>query len=257
MSNSLSLSMIEFSQKAQKAQTGGEVWEVAQQALSDLGVASMGYAVIPSKREALDRGNTEAAFFVHSYGKEWEDAMQQQPVLDFDLTTSRVLDGFLETHWTDDHLFDSYNVSPSAIQMAKEQAQVERSLGMKHGVTLGLSHQSTGGPTSGVGLCFDSSLAITYDDYWREHKDAIRGISELMDLHIGSQFPAFHVNLSDREKDCLSYLAFGLRDQEIAYRLNLSHRTVEKYMASAVSRLNSRTRAQALAKALSLRLIDP
>lgn len=55
---------------------------------------------------------------------------------------------------------------------------------------------------------------------------------------------------------CLLWLAIGLRVQEIAERLEISGKTVEKHIASARKRLDARTREQAVAKAIQLGLIE-
>lgn len=58
--------------------------------------------------------------------------------------------------------------------------------------------------------------------------------------------------LSIRERDCLSYVADGMSDGEIAARLGISAHTAHAHVENAKRKLDARTRAQAVAKAFAL-----
>jgi DNA-binding CsgD family transcriptional regulator len=61
--------------------------------------------------------------------------------------------------------------------------------------------------------------------------------------------------LSVRERECLTWLAVGLRHDRIAERLGISRPTVELHLANARRKLAARTREQALARAVALSLL--
>jgi DNA-binding CsgD family transcriptional regulator len=63
--------------------------------------------------------------------------------------------------------------------------------------------------------------------------------------------------LTDREKDCLLWLARGLRSDAIADRLNIARITVDVHFRNARGKLGVPTREAALAKAILLGLIKP
>jgi DNA-binding CsgD family transcriptional regulator len=63
--------------------------------------------------------------------------------------------------------------------------------------------------------------------------------------------------LSRRERECLLWLAAGLRNDRIAERLGIARATVELHLARARRKLGAATREQALAKALCFGLIEP
>jgi DNA-binding CsgD family transcriptional regulator len=65
------------------------------------------------------------------------------------------------------------------------------------------------------------------------------------------------IGLSPRERECLLWLAKGLRNDRIAERMGISNPTVEMHVAHARRKLNAATREQALAKAIALRLVSP
>lgn len=54
------------------------------------------------------------------------------------------------------------------------------------------------------------------------------------------------LRLTPRERDCLTYLAIGLRPQEICWRLKISEKTFEKYVRGAKDKLRARTRDHAI-----------
>lgn len=61
--------------------------------------------------------------------------------------------------------------------------------------------------------------------------------------------------LSVRERDCLAHIADGLRVAEIARRLGIAEGTVEMHLRNARTRLDAKTRDQAVAKAVMSRMI--
>src|SRR3546814_836288 len=56
--------------------------------------------------------------------------------------------------------------------------------------------------------------------------------------------------LSPRERDCMTYVARGLRTVRIAERLGLSEVTVELYLRNARRKLKAATTSQAVARAM-------
>ncbi|WP_425407615.1 response regulator transcription factor [Hwanghaeella sp.] len=65
------------------------------------------------------------------------------------------------------------------------------------------------------------------------------------------------VSLTDRERECLSWLAKGLRTGRIAERFGLADVTVALHLSNARKKLGATTRDQAMAQAIMLQLIYP
>jgi DNA-binding CsgD family transcriptional regulator len=65
------------------------------------------------------------------------------------------------------------------------------------------------------------------------------------------------IRLTIRERECLLWLAKGLRNDRISERMGISNPTVEMHLANARRKLGAFTREQALARAVALRLISP
>lgn len=63
------------------------------------------------------------------------------------------------------------------------------------------------------------------------------------------------LDLTVRELEVLEYLHEGLRNADIASRLDISQRTVETHVSSIISKLGARTRTEAVRKAVQVSLI--
>ena len=63
--------------------------------------------------------------------------------------------------------------------------------------------------------------------------------------------------LSQRERECLLWLAKGLQGESIAFAMNVTVDTVQFHLANARRKLNARTREHALAKAIIGGMISP
>lgn len=82
-------------------------------------------------------------------------------------------------------------------------------------------------------------------------------ISTPVDRTNSSILPYGLSNLSPREIDVLLYLAAGLRNDAIAFKLNIKEVTVRKTIISARTKLGAKTREQALVLAIKNGLITP
>lgn len=65
------------------------------------------------------------------------------------------------------------------------------------------------------------------------------------------------VGLSEREREITELVARGLSGPEIAQELQLTHNTVRTHVRNAMSKLDTRSRAQLVAKALALGVCLP
>jgi len=62
--------------------------------------------------------------------------------------------------------------------------------------------------------------------------------------------------LTSREQQVLQLAALGQTDQQIAADLNISHKTVNKHMTTAIGKLNAKSRTQAVAEAIRAGLLE-
>lgn len=103
------------------------------------------------------------------------------------------------------------------------------------------------------------------DAEWKKHKRSV--ITELQQLashvhdHVMSSDPLArflkHPDLSEREREVLQWIAAGKSQQDIADILNISNRTVEVHLKSSRTKLFALTTAQAVGRAVGMKLIYP
>ena len=64
------------------------------------------------------------------------------------------------------------------------------------------------------------------------------------------------IRLTPRQCKALQFSAAGFQASEIAYRLNISHRTVHVHLTNARKKLKTRNNTHTVVKALELKLIE-
>lgn len=238
-------------EKLQQAPNAEAHWDCCAQAFEDLGVTSLGYAVIPMASEVQMSGATNAAFFRHTYGKEWERAISSEEVLDYDITTKLLLSGVEEVYWQDDA------TEFGGTEKNKRLWELEQDLGIVWGKTLLLSHHSKNTVSSGIGMHVTAVRSeAEFEKYWTKHRQQLRVIGEMLNHGMLHEHTDGLVRLTGREKDYLYWAAMGLDRIETAHRLGISEHTLNKPIASAKAKLKARSTSQAVAKAVLLGLID-
>ncbi|MFD2738209.1 LuxR C-terminal-related transcriptional regulator [Sulfitobacter aestuarii] len=242
--------IIELAGRAASLGSSDELWNVCQQMLPEYGVTAIGYGIIPLAAEARRLGNATAGYFRNTYPQDWA-AGGDDPIND-KITIDKVRDGARLVFWEDPRLLDG--ARPAQIRRRAHEAEI----GMRQGVSIGTSFAQNGRPVSGLAFAFGTLR--TYKEmvaHWREYSYDLNYISQIIDNGFRGPSSILLPQLSQRERDCLSYLVIGMRPAEISHALNISEKTLEKHIGSAKHKLNARTRDQALVKALVLNLIDP
>lgn len=136
--------------------------------------------------------------------------------------------------------------------LPNDLAQVQRDareVGLKTGFTLPLI--GANGARAGISLVSRNGLSD------HDHVSMLKAnqgelISMCEAFYAMSDWRALgraRFGLSAREREILQWLAAGKSQKEIGMKLGTSHKTVEKQLASAKSKLNARTATQAVAKA--------
>ena len=98
------------------------------------------------------------------------------------------------------------------------------------------------------------------DDYVTKPVD-FEILAAIIDARLGkgprNEVWSRHVDLNERELECLTWSARGKTSPEIAAILSLSKRTVNFHIENACRKLNASTRTEAVVRATSGRLINP
>jgi DNA-binding CsgD family transcriptional regulator len=117
--------------------------------------------------------------------------------------------------------------------------------------------QGHGTCIGGFGLASGDLNGKEFNKIWAEHDQEIIQLSALFDILARERHADSLFQLTPREKECLKWLAIGLRPQQICDKLNNAYRTTEKQIASARQKLNAHNNEQAVAKALVYGLLEP
>ena len=172
--------------------------------------------------------------------------------MDDDISVELIANGTKEVLWNDASLLDH------ATEPQQMQSELENDIGMQFGASFALNRTPAGQAISGIGLWVSETRTDReFDLYWQQHRSALRRLSFAMDEGIRRDHMSVLVNLTPRERDCLSYLAIGLRPAEICWTLKISEKTFEKHIKGAKEKLRASTRDHAVAKSLVLGLIQP
>jgi pimeloyl-ACP methyl ester carboxylesterase/DNA-binding CsgD family transcriptional regulator len=104
-----------------------------------------------------------------------------------------------------------------------------------------------------VPLDSGNHLPFREESAWRVLVTTLR---PFVDADTGGRAPSPVKQLTPRQLDVLRGIARGLTDKEIAKELSLSPRTVEMHVARTLAALDGTNRAEAVAKAAALGLLD-
>jgi len=112
-------------------------------------------------------------------------------------------------------------------------------------------------------VCFSSTdEEAHFDALWRKHQH----VAHVMSMHLHSRIaralaphraPPEPVTLSEREAECLIWMARGKTNWEISEILSLSERTIQTYLENCKRKLGVYTKTQAVVKAIMRGLIKP
>jgi DNA-binding CsgD family transcriptional regulator len=106
-------------------------------------------------------------------------------------------------------------------------------------------------PTSPDAAASEAKLALAAFERLGAARDTDAAAALLRELGAGGRaWPKGHGRLTKRESDVLPLLAAGLSNADIAERLYISRRTAEHHVASILSKLGLRSRAEAAAYAV-------
>ena len=63
-------------------------------------------------------------------------------------------------------------------------------------------------------------------------------------------------SLTQREKETLRYLVYGLTNKQIAQQMNVSYHTIKAFVASLLDKLGSERRSDLIVKALLYNIVE-
>lgn len=142
----------------------------------------------------------------------------------------------------------------------EEVAVVERAAdhGFGSGLAMPMEMQSGGERSAGGWNLVSDQPRAPFEAATRENMDMIYTAAVLahQSIQLGSsETPTVH--LTPRERECLLWLAAGLRNEQIGHRMGIKTVTVDLHLRNLRTRLGASTREQALAIAIRSGALDP
>lgn len=227
-----------------------DIWSLFHKELDQFGLQKSLYGFGSALNVSSIKDFRENAFYKTSFDPEYLAAKEEFDEFGDDYFWQVVALAPTPTLWSNVGIFE---------EATKEQIQalaIDWDHNVITGVTLPIKF-SNGLGIGGIGLHAPDMTWAEFDEIWAENAGHIQNIATAFDTCMRKEHVDEHFALSGRERECLLWLASGLRPQQIAYRLNTHPKTVEKQIASARRKLKSDTVAQAVAKALIFGLISP
>jgi DNA-binding CsgD family transcriptional regulator len=142
------------------------------------------------------------------------------------------------------------NASPK--QMA--HALAARDLGLFVGFTLPTTYFGKERYGS-IGVSVGEHTPETFYEMWKADQERLFQVLETLDTGMREKYLAEMIQLSKREKETIQYFAAGLRAKQVAEKLGVGVKAIEKYIESARKKLKAKNRDQAIAKALVFNVI--
>lgn len=145
-------------------------------------------------------------------------------------------------------------------KLSREQRNLmwqARDFGLKQGYNTALPGEDMS--YSASTCCFYNEHLGNFEQSLRQNKTNMDNVGAAAQLKlrkiVESSIDLPH--LSDRQKQCLIQAARGLSNEDIATVIGISKNTVNSHIRDACSELGTRTKIQAVTKAIQLRLIFP
>lgn len=238
-------SLLDFNEAIKTCHSTADFFHTFEQTLRNYGVLHMSYGALSSQSGQISIKQVD--LFHVSYPPSLRRAVGGLRRYSDDLTICRAQCG-LDTIWTDQSLW----TDATKVQIAQNNREIEA------GVRLGYTHVlgNFGLKKASIGFDLSGMADSEFHKNWAELSKIILPIAQVMHTHFTKTHLSKHYNLTPREMDVLSWLVMGLRPDEIADKLSVGYRTVDKYVVSAKAKLGANTRDHAVARALAMGLLE-
>lgn len=223
-------------------------WQMVVSALDQVGINWICYLLCSGYEDTLANGIENSVVYRTNYPKEFLAGFEPDAsFLSNDVAMLSAISGKGILKWHDPALLEQ--ATPEQIR----QHQMACQAGLKVGVTISASCYSS--DAGGTALYSRHLDGAGFDQMWARNECEILTILAALNEAMKKTFIPETLRLSRRELDVLSWLAAGLRPDEIADQLNIGYRTVDKYISSAKVKLKARTRDHAVCRAINFGLL--
>lgn len=234
----------------QQAKSQEELWGQVNHLLADFGIGGIWYGFEMINEERKHLKERKSSFMLASLDPTYVDLKMNDMVIEDDHV-------FQQAKAQTDPILWSDMPSPDSLTLQEKRSfEIDADYGMITGVSIP-NRFANGLGASSVGLHAPGMSWAEFDRLWAEKGETLQAIASAFDIRLRENHMGEVYRLSERERECLLWLAAGYRRQQIAFKLNTSDRTVEKQIESARRKLKAATVPQAVAIALTYNLISP
>lgn len=226
-----------------------DFWARINIELEKYGVNSILYGAIATRSELALGTKTSSLTWKCNHTHEYFDEFGLDNLVDNCFTFEHSLHETSSFVWHDENMWKS--AAPEQLQ----QAYAERDMGLYVGFTLPTT-QISPDHYGAIGVSMEGFSPKEFEKMWPEKSAELIQILGLLDTGMRQEHLATHIGLAPREKETMEWLAAGLRPDQIAERMGIGYRTVDKHIVSSKKKLKARTRDQAIARALIFKVID-
>jgi DNA-binding CsgD family transcriptional regulator len=241
----LSRAALETAEDFRQAEDAGDLWSRLRRRLGCFAVTNVqyGFGALPA---AFPDGINILDGFVPGY----LEAKLREGLLEHDEFVRAGLTESAPILWNDTSR--AGDLTPEA----QRSLDIDWDLGVTTGVSIPLRFANgLGGGL--MGLHAAGMSWREFDGIWAEHRATLTAMASAFDTALRRDHMGDLIPLSSGERDCLSWLAAGLRRKQIADRLRITDRQLETRLGEARDKLKAVTVTQAVATALILGLIEP
>lgn len=242
--------ILELNESLRHAPDLDAFWSQCNRALERHGVSGVFFGACATRHEMTNRRRSKSLIWKTTYPQQYLDTFADDKPLEDDYTAEHCVTSSDLLFWHED---ESWKVSSPK---QRKRAMIDRDLGFRVGVTIPASSLSPA-HIGGIGLSMPDVGLREFPRYWNHAGAEVLAICGVLDAGMRQQHMEELVGLSPREKECLTWLAAGLRPGEIADRLAIGGKSIEKYVGGAKRKLRATTRDHAVAKAIIFNLISP
>lgn len=237
-----------FIQQTERTDDGERLFALFADTVDRLGYSCISYLHFQpdpeTGRERICRTN---------YPQPWVAHYREQDYIRIDPVITGGMRSTLPLAW--DGAKAKARLSPKQRRMFEEAGE----FGLKSGVTIPIHGFGGEFATVNIGSPLDEA---EFGKSWSEHRHSIHLMA--IHLHAGSARrhrprpqPAERVSLSERERECLTWMANGKTNWEISEILDLSEKTIDGYLENIKRKLGVYSKTQAVVKAIMQGLIRP
>jgi len=229
------MTVLEFIHDLQKLDSIPAVSERFQKLIGEFGFNYYFMGAFTPQGVAERQGRTWSSTYRHEWFRQWAriNGGWEDPVL------NRLRNDYSPLRWS------SLRDNPETPGLHLLDAASE--FGLNDGWSLAFQ-DGRDGPPIAIGLGTDH-YALRPEDETALHLGLV--YVGLKVARLDQAQPTVQALLSDRERECLCWVAAGKTDCDISEIIGISQQTVHKHVSNALKKLNAGTRAQAVAVALS------